>query len=105
RVGAYLSAYYDCAWDFVDSSLFIPMIATGVLIIRIDPGGKPIFQIFIISLLFFALHLLVFPAYTAYDQRFFTWFIALTFMTLIRATWISVWPVLADQSQRSSADV
>jgi hypothetical protein len=83
QIGQYLSAYYACIRDFIQSALFIPIVATGALIWEIYPKHKNIFHAFLISLGFFALFLLVFPDF---NRRYFTWFIALTFMTLIRAS-------------------
>jgi hypothetical protein len=86
QVGQYLSWYYRCVEEVIQSALFIPIIVTSAMIWRLYPKDKLIVHSFLISLMFFAISLLVFPSYGAADYRRFAWFSALTFMTLIRTS-------------------
>jgi len=79
NLGDYVKPYYVCAKNFLDSAFFIPLAATCLLAIGHYSISTTRAQIFVISVAFFLLHLLVFPSY---DPRFFLWCIGITSMFL-----------------------
>jgi hypothetical protein len=84
-----LSHHYVCARDFLDSAFFIPLAATCLLTIKHYSTSTARAQIFVISVAFFLLHLLVFPSY---DPRFFLWCIGITSMFLFEQVSVQALP-------------